>query len=187
MAALSRFISRLGERALPLFKLLKHSGPFVWTEETEQALNQLKAYLTSPSTLVAPVPEEPLLLYLVATPHVVSAALVVERDEHDPRTPSHKPGHGREPGAHLTSDSPSFPSGPTPKATNPKEGPDATAGEREAMADDPREREVSNVLPGRRLSPRGEIFECAPGNDVGVTGLVAREDKLHRSPRQGSR
>jgi hypothetical protein len=48
MAALSRFISRLGERALPLFKLLKRSGPFVWTEEVEQALNQLKAYLTSP-------------------------------------------------------------------------------------------------------------------------------------------
>ncbi len=48
MAALSRFISRLGERALPLFKLLKRSGPFVWTEEAEQALNQLKAYLTSP-------------------------------------------------------------------------------------------------------------------------------------------
>nr|ABF99688.1 retrotransposon protein, putative, unclassified [Oryza sativa Japonica Group] len=47
MAALSRFISRLGERALPLFKLLKRSGPFVWTEEAEQALNQLKAYLTS--------------------------------------------------------------------------------------------------------------------------------------------
>ena len=28
MAALSRFISRLGEKALPLFKLLKRSGPF---------------------------------------------------------------------------------------------------------------------------------------------------------------
>src|SRR5512144_2875025 len=53
MAALSRFISRLGERALPLFKLLKRPRPFVWMEEAEQALNQLKAYLTSPPILVA--------------------------------------------------------------------------------------------------------------------------------------
>nr|AAO38019.1 putative gag-pol polyprotein [Oryza sativa Japonica Group] len=35
MAALSRFISRLGERALPLFKLLKRPGPFVWMKEAE--------------------------------------------------------------------------------------------------------------------------------------------------------
>jgi Reverse transcriptase (RNA-dependent DNA polymerase). len=35
MAALSRFISRLGEKALPLFKLLKCPGPFVWTKEAE--------------------------------------------------------------------------------------------------------------------------------------------------------
>jgi hypothetical protein len=68
MAALSRFISRLGEKALPLFKLLKRSGPFTWTEEAEHALTQLKAYLSSPATLVAPGPKEPLLLYLAAAP-----------------------------------------------------------------------------------------------------------------------
>nr|AAX95721.1 hypothetical protein [Oryza sativa Japonica Group]ABG66174.1 retrotransposon protein, putative, unclassified [Oryza sativa Japonica Group] len=83
MAALSRFISRLGEKALPLFKLLKRSGPFTWTEEAENALTQLKAYLSSPPVLVAPEPDEPLLLYLAATPQVVSAALVVERDENN--------------------------------------------------------------------------------------------------------
>ena len=37
LAALSRFISRLAERALPFFKLLRRSGPFSWTEEAEQA------------------------------------------------------------------------------------------------------------------------------------------------------
>ena len=86
MAALSRFISRLGEKALPLFKLLKRSGPFTWTEEAERALTQLKAYLSSPPVLVAPEPNEPLLLYLAATPQVVSAALVVERDEDNPHS-----------------------------------------------------------------------------------------------------
>jgi hypothetical protein len=37
LAALSRFISRLAERTLPFFKLLRNSGPFVWTDEAEEA------------------------------------------------------------------------------------------------------------------------------------------------------
>jgi hypothetical protein len=37
LAALSRFISRLAERALPFFKLMRGSGPFTWTEEAEHA------------------------------------------------------------------------------------------------------------------------------------------------------
>ena len=45
------------------------------------ALDCLKALLSSPPVLVAPEPCEPLLLYLAATNHVVSAALVVEREE----------------------------------------------------------------------------------------------------------
>jgi hypothetical protein len=35
LAALSRFISRLAERALPFFRLLQKFGPFSWTEEAE--------------------------------------------------------------------------------------------------------------------------------------------------------
>jgi hypothetical protein len=30
LAMLNQFISRLGEWALPIFKLLRKSGPFVW-------------------------------------------------------------------------------------------------------------------------------------------------------------
>ena len=33
LAALSRFIARLGERGLPLYKLIKKSDTFVWAEE----------------------------------------------------------------------------------------------------------------------------------------------------------
>ena len=33
MAALSRFISWLGERGMPLYKLLKKMDTFVWTKE----------------------------------------------------------------------------------------------------------------------------------------------------------
>jgi hypothetical protein len=38
MAALKRFISKLVERGLPFFKLLKHQEKFVWTTEADQAL-----------------------------------------------------------------------------------------------------------------------------------------------------
>jgi hypothetical protein len=37
LAALSRFISSLVEWALPFFKLLWKSGPFVWTQEANEA------------------------------------------------------------------------------------------------------------------------------------------------------
>jgi hypothetical protein len=36
LAVLSQFISRLVERALPFFKLLRRSGPFVWSDEAEE-------------------------------------------------------------------------------------------------------------------------------------------------------
>ena len=47
-----------------------------WTLEADAALQELKAYFSSVPTLVAPKPQEPLLLYLAATNQVVSAALV---------------------------------------------------------------------------------------------------------------
>ena len=44
-------------------------------------MESLKASLTSAPILIAPKQGEPLLLYVVASSHVVSAALVVEREE----------------------------------------------------------------------------------------------------------
>jgi hypothetical protein len=81
MAALNRFISRLGERGLPFFKLLKRQDKFQWTEEAERALQDLKHHLQSPSVLTAPLPGEDLLLYIAATTNVVSSAIVVKRRE----------------------------------------------------------------------------------------------------------
>jgi hypothetical protein len=81
MAALNRFISKLGERGLPFFKLLKHQEKFVWTPEVDQALAQLKDFLSKPPVQTAPRKGEQLLLYLAATTHVVSTAIVVERQE----------------------------------------------------------------------------------------------------------
>jgi hypothetical protein len=59
---LGRFISRLGERALPFFKLLKKPGLMQWTLEAEAALQDLKEYMASPPILVAARPNEQLLL-----------------------------------------------------------------------------------------------------------------------------
>jgi hypothetical protein len=79
LAALSRFILRLAERVLPFFKLLWKSGPFSWTEEAEQAFQDLKQHLVSLPILVAPEPGEPLYLYIAAAVEAVSMVLVIER------------------------------------------------------------------------------------------------------------
>jgi ribonuclease HI len=81
LAALSRFIARLGERILPLYKLMKKSDHFTWTPEVQEALDSLKNILKSPPILTAPTTEELMLLHISATTQVVSAALVVEREE----------------------------------------------------------------------------------------------------------
>ena len=47
-----------------------------WHLEADAALQNLKKYLSSTPVLVAPKPQEPLLLYLAAMNQVVSAALV---------------------------------------------------------------------------------------------------------------
>ena len=47
VAAMSRFISKSAERALPFFKILKKAGPMEWTPEAEAALQDLKRYLSS--------------------------------------------------------------------------------------------------------------------------------------------
>ena len=44
-------------------------------------MESLKASLTSALILIAPEWGEPLLLYIVASNHVVSAALIIEREE----------------------------------------------------------------------------------------------------------
>jgi hypothetical protein len=79
LAALSRFISCLSEKALPLYRLLKKSEHFSWTLEAEEALAKVKATLSNSLILVPPTTGEPLLLYVAATTQVVSVALVVKR------------------------------------------------------------------------------------------------------------
>jgi hypothetical protein len=91
MAALNRFISNLGERGLPFFKLLKHQEKFVWTPEADHAFAQLKDFLSKPPVLTAPRKMKQLLLYLAATTHVVNTAIIVERQEDGHAYPVQRP------------------------------------------------------------------------------------------------
>jgi hypothetical protein len=75
---LSQFIPKLVERTLPFFKLLQKSEPFVWTQEVDEAFQELKRYVTSLLDMVAPEFGEPLMLYIVARTKVVSMVLAVE-------------------------------------------------------------------------------------------------------------
>ena len=80
MAALSRFISRLGEKALPLYRLLRCTEHFEWTNAAMAGVEEIKAILATNPVLAAPNAGELMLLYISATHQVVSAVLVAERE-----------------------------------------------------------------------------------------------------------
>jgi hypothetical protein len=81
LAALGCFISKLGEKGLPFFKLLKKADKFVWDDDAQKAFETLKESLTTPPVMTPPIPNETLLLYISATTNVVSIVLVAEREE----------------------------------------------------------------------------------------------------------
>jgi hypothetical protein len=91
LAALSRFTSRLGEKGLPLYRLLKKHESFSWTVEAQEALDKLKATLAYAPVLTPPQDGEPLYLYVAATTQVVSATIVVERTEEGHTLPVQRP------------------------------------------------------------------------------------------------
>jgi hypothetical protein len=78
MVALSRFISKLGERGTPFYRLLHKADGFQWNDQTAAMFVELKKYLKSLPTLVPPKPDDVLLLYVVATDVVVSTVIIVK-------------------------------------------------------------------------------------------------------------
>jgi hypothetical protein len=80
LAALNRFISKSAERSLPFLKKLRVAKDFAWGPEQAAAFVALKQHLLELATLTSPDPSLPLLLYIAASPHAVSAALVQEQD-----------------------------------------------------------------------------------------------------------
>jgi hypothetical protein len=78
---LNRFISRLAERNLPFFEVLKSAEVFQWAPTQQKAFEELKQYLIDLTTLTPPVLGAPLLLYVAALHSAMSAALVQEKLE----------------------------------------------------------------------------------------------------------
>jgi hypothetical protein len=70
----------LGERTT-LLQTPEAPRQVQWTKKAERALQDLKQHLQSPSVLTAPLLGENLLLYIAATTHVISSAIIVERSE----------------------------------------------------------------------------------------------------------
>jgi hypothetical protein len=68
LTVLSQFVSHMGERGLPHFKLLKRPDSFHWTHGTQKALDDLKAIISKPLILASPEPSETLLMYVVLPP-----------------------------------------------------------------------------------------------------------------------
>jgi hypothetical protein len=80
LAALNRFISKSAEQSLPFLKTLRGAKDFAWGPEQEASFASLKQHLSDVAILTSPDPTLPLLLYIVASPYAVSAALVQEQD-----------------------------------------------------------------------------------------------------------
>jgi hypothetical protein len=78
MVALSRFISKLGERGMPFYRLLRKADSFQWYDQVAAAFMELKQYLKSLPTLVPPGPDDVLLLYVAATDTVFSTVIGIE-------------------------------------------------------------------------------------------------------------
>jgi hypothetical protein len=91
MVALGRFISKLSEKGLPFFKILKKADKFMWDDEAQKAFEALKESLTTPPIMTPPIPKETLLLYISATTNVVNTVLVVEREEEGQAYPVQRP------------------------------------------------------------------------------------------------
>ena len=91
IVAFSRFISHLGEKAIPLYQMLKKIDDFVWSEVADKAFEDLKRQLAEPPVLAAPIDKEPLLLYVAANARAVSVAIVVEHKEAGKEYPVQRP------------------------------------------------------------------------------------------------
>ena len=80
LPALNRFIARSAERGFPFLRALRNTDLFEWGPEQQQAFEDLKGYLTKLTTLSKPSTRAILLLYLAASPTIVSAVLVEEKE-----------------------------------------------------------------------------------------------------------
>jgi len=78
LAALSRFLPKLAEKAKPFFKVLKGAKMFVWDKTCEDTFASIKKDLSTLPVLTSPQSQAPLLVYLAVAQSVISSVLVYE-------------------------------------------------------------------------------------------------------------
>jgi hypothetical protein len=66
---------------------MKKTDHFVWSQRADDAFNDLKRALSITPVLAAPAPLEPMLLYITATPWLISVVIVVEHTEEGKELP----------------------------------------------------------------------------------------------------
>ena len=79
VAALNRFVSKVTNKCLPFFRVLKKA--FEWTDECQKAFQDLKMYLVAAPLLSLSMMGEELFLYLAMTPYAVSSALIRKEEK----------------------------------------------------------------------------------------------------------
>ncbi|VFQ97220.1 unnamed protein product [Cuscuta campestris] len=78
LAALNWFLSKLAEKAHPFFVAIKKKATFEWTQECQEAFEELKTYLTNPPVLSEPEPIDVLVVYLAIPDYEVSTVIMRE-------------------------------------------------------------------------------------------------------------
>ncbi|XP_074326579.1 uncharacterized protein LOC141664521 [Apium graveolens] len=82
VAALNHFVSKSSDKCQKFFKAIKRAGRnFKWTEECEEAFQNIKKHLSSPPILSNPKAGETLTLYLAVSDFTISAVLVQEEED----------------------------------------------------------------------------------------------------------
>uniref|UniRef100_A0A2N9H9H4 Reverse transcriptase domain-containing protein n=1 Tax=Fagus sylvatica TaxID=28930 RepID=A0A2N9H9H4_FAGSY len=71
-------VTQRAEKCRPFFDLIKKGKNFHWGEQSDQAFERLKEYLSAAPLLSTPVNGESLYVYLAVSEHAVSAAIVRE-------------------------------------------------------------------------------------------------------------
>jgi len=84
LTTLSRFVPRLAERMRPMAQMLHKTAKFSWNEECENIFTQLKEFMSSPTIILKPRPDLPIVVYLAMSEEAVSVALVqdINNEEH---------------------------------------------------------------------------------------------------------
>nr|GEU49917.1 reverse transcriptase domain-containing protein [Tanacetum cinerariifolium] len=84
LASISHFLSKSSERSLPFLNTLKNitkenNHEYRWTQEAEEAFQQMKKLITELPSLTPPREKETLYAYLVVSAKAVSAVLLIDR------------------------------------------------------------------------------------------------------------